>query len=70
MKCKECGEKGHMRKDCEAVLCYFCGEAGHQKVACPLVKRKKVQLSAGASSISDSCSCTTASDKVSATSTK
>ena len=63
VKCKDCGEKGHMRRDCEAVLCYFCGEVGHQKVACPMVKRRKVQPSSSASGASGSSLSTTARER-------
>ena len=62
VKCRECGEKGHMPKDCEAALCYFCSDVGHQKVACHMVNRKKVQYC----SASDSSSPTTLNREVTA----
>ena len=59
----ECGKKGHMRKDCQTVLCYFCREKGHQKAACTMAKRRKVQAPESASGTNDSSSSTAASKK-------
>ena len=69
VKGKECGEKGHMHRDCKEVFCYLCREVCHQKAVCPLVKRRKIQPFSSASCASDSISSTKAREEVTARST-
>ena len=35
-RCLECGEVGHMLKNCPKVMCRRCGKVGHMSAACPL----------------------------------
>jgi ribosomal protein L37AE/L43A len=34
-KCNQCGQPGHIARDCQAPVCRRCGQAGHETSACP-----------------------------------